>query len=117
MRTFDALTIEHNGILAAAGREAAVFDAALAWFAGLRDEADELHFQTARYWRRARRKPSKAVAWGRVEETVMPSYSVDLSQLSASGELEPGCLAPMRARAAPARPFFDNSSAPGPACS
>src|SRR6202048_5528174 len=39
---FDALTIEHNGILAGAEREARVFDAALAWFARLRAAADEL---------------------------------------------------------------------------
>jgi CelD/BcsL family acetyltransferase involved in cellulose biosynthesis len=83
---FDALTIEHNGILAAAGREAAVFDAALAWFAGLREEADELHFSGSLL-----RPPEEAVegrGLGRVE-TVMPSYSVDLSQLSPSGELDP----------------------------
>ncbi len=83
---FDALTIEHNGILAAAGREAAVFDAALAWFAGLRAEADELHFNGSLL-----RPPEEAVegrGLGRIE-TVVPSYSVDLSQLSASGELDP----------------------------
>jgi CelD/BcsL family acetyltransferase involved in cellulose biosynthesis len=83
---FDALTIEHNGILAAAGREAPIFDAALAWFAGLREEADELHFNGSLL-----RPPEEAVegrGLGRVE-TVMPSYSVDLSQLSASGELDP----------------------------
>jgi CelD/BcsL family acetyltransferase involved in cellulose biosynthesis len=83
---FDALTIEHNGILAAAEREARVFDAALAWFAGLRAEADELHFSGS-----LRRPPKQAVegrGLGRVE-TVMPSYSVDLSQLSPSGELDP----------------------------
>ncbi len=83
---FDALTIEHNGILAAAGCEAAVFDAALAWFAGRREEADELHFNGSLL-----RPPEEAVegrGLGRIE-TVMPSYSVDLSQLSASGELDP----------------------------
>ncbi|HXO89509.1 MAG TPA: GNAT family N-acetyltransferase [Stellaceae bacterium] len=83
---FDALTIEHNGILAAAGREAAVFDAALAWFAGLGAEADELHFNGSLL-----RPPEEAVegrGLGRVE-TVVPSYSVDLRQLSPSGELDP----------------------------
>ncbi len=83
---FDALTIEHNGILTAADREAAVFNAALSWFAGLREEADELHFSGS-----LRRPPEEAVegrGLGRVE-TVMPSYSVDLSQLSPSGELDP----------------------------
>jgi CelD/BcsL family acetyltransferase involved in cellulose biosynthesis len=83
---FDALTIEHNGILAAAGHEAAVFDAALAWFAGLHEEADELHFSGSPL-----RPPEGAVegrGLGRVE-TVVPSYSVELSQLSPSGELDP----------------------------
>ena len=83
---FDALTIEHNGILAAAGHEAAVFDAALAWFAGLREEADELHFSGSPL-----RPPEEAVegrGLGRIE-TVVPSYSVDLGQLSPSGELDP----------------------------
>ncbi len=83
---FDALTIEHNGILAVAEREAPVFDAALAWFAGLREEADELHLSGS-----LRRPPEGAVegrGLGRVE-TVMPSYSVDLNQLSASGGLDP----------------------------
>jgi CelD/BcsL family acetyltransferase involved in cellulose biosynthesis len=83
---FDALTIEHNGILAVAEREATVFDSALAWFAGLREEADELHFSGS-----LRRPPEGAVegrGLGRVE-TVMPSYSVDLNQLSASGALDP----------------------------
>jgi CelD/BcsL family acetyltransferase involved in cellulose biosynthesis len=90
---FDALTIEHNGILAAAGREAAVFDAALGWFAGLREEADELHFSGS-----LRRPPEGAVegrGLGRVE-TVMPSYSVDLNQLSASGGLDPALSANAR---------------------
>src|SRR5207253_11297034 len=41
---FDALTIEHNGILTVAGFEAQAFDAVLAWFAGLSEEADEFHF-------------------------------------------------------------------------
>src|SRR5438132_9670331 len=83
---FDALTIEHNGILAAADREAAVFDAALGWFAALREEADELHFSGS-----LRRPPEEAVegrGLGRIE-TVVPSYSVDLAQLSPSGELDP----------------------------
>jgi len=83
---FDALTIEHNGILAVAEREAPVFDAALAWFAGVREEADELHLSGS-----LRRPPEGAVegrGLGRVE-TVMPSYSVDLNQLSASGGLDP----------------------------
>ncbi len=59
----------------------------MAWFAGLRDEADELHFSGALL-----RLPEKAVEGrklGRIE-TIVPSYSVDLQLLSASGgELYP----------------------------
>src|ERR1700756_3017621 len=83
---FDALTMEHNGILAAADREAVVVDAALGWFAGLHEEADELHFSGS-----LRRPPEEAVEGRRLSriETVVPSYSVDLGRLSASGELDP----------------------------
>jgi CelD/BcsL family acetyltransferase involved in cellulose biosynthesis len=83
---FDAVTIEHNGILAAADREAAVFDAALGWFAGLREEADELHFSGS-----LRRPPEEAVEGRGLSriETVVPSYSVNLSRLSPSGDLDP----------------------------
>ena len=40
---FDSITIEHNGILAPAGQEAAVFDSPIAWFADLSDMADEFY--------------------------------------------------------------------------
>ena len=84
---FDALTIEHNGILAAAGREPEVYDAALAWFAGLSDEADELYFSGSLL-----RLPEKTVegrGLGR-SEISLPSYSVELALLSPSdGELYP----------------------------
>jgi len=40
---FDALTIEHNGILAAAEWEPVIWDELIGWFARLRGEADELH--------------------------------------------------------------------------
>src|SRR5262249_2937809 len=90
---FDALTIEHNGILAAAGREAAVFDAALAWFAGLREEADELHFSGSLL-----RPPEEAVegCGPRRGGTVVPSHSVDLRPLSAEGEVDSGVKAQCR---------------------
>src|SRR5437773_3282343 len=84
---FDALTIEHNGILAAAGHEDAVFDAALAWFAGKREEVDELYFSGSSL------RPSELAVEGRGLgriETALPSYSVDLGVLSPSGgELHP----------------------------
>jgi CelD/BcsL family acetyltransferase involved in cellulose biosynthesis len=83
---FDALTIEHNGILAASGHEAAVFDAALAWFAGLRGEVDELHLSGSLL--RPSEEAVEARGLGRIE-TAVPSYSVDLAQLSPGGELDP----------------------------
>jgi CelD/BcsL family acetyltransferase involved in cellulose biosynthesis len=84
---FDTLTIEHNGILASTGREPEVYDAALAWFAGMSHEADELYFSGSML-----RLPEEAVegrGLGRSESRV-PSYSVDLALLAPSGgELYP----------------------------
>ena len=79
---FDAITIEHNGLLAPAGREAAVFDAAMAWFADQSETADELHISGS-----AQRLPETAVerrGLGR-DETAVPSYSLDLDLLASSG--------------------------------
>src|SRR5438876_501157 len=73
---FDALSIEHNSILTAAGRQPlGVLDAVMAWFASLRDEADELHFSGS-LWRLPE-KSVEARKLGRTE-TVVPSYSIDL---------------------------------------
>jgi hypothetical protein len=84
---YDPGMIEHNGILAATAREPEVYDAALAWFAGLGHEADELYFSGS-----LRRLPERIVedrGLGRREISV-PSFSVDLSRLSPSeGELCP----------------------------
>jgi Acetyltransferase (GNAT) domain len=84
---FDTLTIEHNGILAATGREPEVYDAALAWFAGLSHDADELYFSGS-----LRRLPETIVedrGLGR-SEVSLPSFSVDLALLAPSdGELYP----------------------------
>ena len=86
-RRFDSITIEHNGILAPVGQEAAVFDSAIAWFADLGDVADELYISGSLL-----RLPETAVegrGLGR-SETTLPSYSVDLGLLSPSGgELYP----------------------------
>ena len=86
-RRFDSLTIEHNGILAPAGQEAAVFDSAIAWFADLGDEADELYISGSV------KRLSETTAEGRRlgrSETILPSYSLDLGLLSSSGgELYP----------------------------
>jgi CelD/BcsL family acetyltransferase involved in cellulose biosynthesis len=84
---FDALTIEHNGILAAAEWELVVWDELVRWFAGLRAEADELHIGGSQ-----RRLPEAALRNWRLEcrETSLPSYSVDLCRLKDSdGELYP----------------------------
>jgi CelD/BcsL family acetyltransferase involved in cellulose biosynthesis len=84
---FDSLTIEHNGILAAAEWELGVWDELIGWFASLRGEADELHIGGSQ------RRLSEATLgkWGLgCRETSLPSYSVDLSRLEDSdGELYP----------------------------
>ncbi len=84
---FDALTIEHNGILSAARREPAVIDALLSWFVQARGEADELHLSGSLL-----RLPAAALAAHRLicREIAKPSYSVDLGLLAASdGALDP----------------------------
>lgn len=84
---FDALAIEHNGIIGLIDCEPAIYEAALGWFAGLGAEADELHFSGSR-----RRLPERIIeerGLGRSEIT-LPSYAVDLELLSPShGELYP----------------------------
>ncbi|MBV8937658.1 MAG: GNAT family N-acetyltransferase, partial [Alphaproteobacteria bacterium] len=84
---FDALTIEHNGILAAAEWELSIWSELVSWFAGLHGEADELHIGGS-----LRRLPEAAIhRYGLgCQETSVPSYSVDLSRLQPSGgELYP----------------------------
>ena len=84
---YDAMTIEHNGILCADGSEPGVCDALLAWFSGLRGEADELHFSGSLV-----RLPGAALAAHglMLHEIAKPSYSVDLDLLAASdGVLDP----------------------------
>ena len=95
---FDALTIEHNGILAAAEWELVVWDELIGWFASLRGEADELHVGGSQ-----RRLPEVALGkWGLGwHETPLPSYSIDLRRLENSdGELYPVLSAKAPARAA-----------------
>jgi CelD/BcsL family acetyltransferase involved in cellulose biosynthesis len=84
---FDSLTIEHNGILAAAEWEFVVSDELIGWFASLRGEADEFHIGGSQ-----QRLPEAALAkWGLgCQQTSLPSYSVDLCRLEASdGEIYP----------------------------
>ncbi|MGH7113372.1 MAG: GNAT family N-acetyltransferase [Stellaceae bacterium] len=84
---YDAMTIEHNGILTAPEHEPAVLDALMAWFAGRRREADELYLSGS-----LRRLSEAALAAHRLRcsEFVRPSYSVELDRLAASdGALDP----------------------------
>jgi CelD/BcsL family acetyltransferase involved in cellulose biosynthesis len=84
---FDSLTIEHNGVLAAAAWEPVIWDELMAWFAGLHDEADELHVGGS-----LRRLPETALCRCGLgcRETSLPSYSVDLCRLEQSdGEICP----------------------------
>jgi CelD/BcsL family acetyltransferase involved in cellulose biosynthesis len=82
---FDAVTMEHNSILASRDCKADVFNALTAWFARQGGQADELHFAgSLLQW------PHDAVECNGLSRTeiVVPSYSVDLSQLEDSaGEL------------------------------
>ena len=102
---FDSLTIEHNGILAANGRETEAVDKLVAWFADLGGEADELHLNGA-----LQRLPDEALegrGLGRIE-TVVPSYSVELRLLAESGgELYPVLSANARQQLRRAMRYFE----------
>lgn len=104
-RRCDSITIEHNGILAPVGREAMVFDSAIAWFADLGDEADELYISGSML------RPSETTVEGRGlgrSETALPSYSLDLGLLSSSGgELYPVLSANARQQLRRARRHFE----------
>jgi CelD/BcsL family acetyltransferase involved in cellulose biosynthesis len=79
---FDSITIEHNGILASAGQEAAVFGSAITWFADLSDMADEFYISGSLL------RLSETTVEGQGlsrSETSVPSYSLDLGLLSSSG--------------------------------
>ena len=76
---FDAITIEHNGILAPCGQEQVVFDSAIAWFAELGDIADELYISGSAH--RLSETTVEGRGLGRTE-SALPSYSVDLGLLS-----------------------------------
>ena len=73
--------------MTAAGSEAAVLEALLAWFAGMRGEADELHLSGSLL-----RLPEPTLAAHRLlcSAAAMPSYSVELGLLAAGdGALDP----------------------------
>jgi CelD/BcsL family acetyltransferase involved in cellulose biosynthesis len=106
---FDALTIEHNGVLAAEGWELAVWDELIHWFSTLRGEADELHIGGS-----PRRLPEAELCrWGlRCRETSFPSYSVDLCRLEDSGgELYPPISANARQQLRRALRYFERFGA------
>lgn len=84
---FDAMTIEHNGLLTNAAAEAAAIDALLGWFAGLGGEADELHLAGSLF-----RFPASSLARHGLlcRGTAAPSYSVELARLApGGGDLDP----------------------------
>ena len=106
---FDAMTIEHNGVLTATGSEPAVVGALLGWFAGLRGEADELHLSGS-----LRRWPEEALARHGLlcRERALPSYSIDLCRLTASdGAVDPVLSANARQQL---RRAFRHFAAQGP---
>ena len=106
---FDSLTIEHNGILAAAEWELGVWDELIGWFAGLCDEADELHVGGSQ-----RRLSEAALGkWGLgCQETSLPSYSIDLCRLEASdGEIYPVLSANARQQLRGALRYFERFGA------
>ena len=80
--TFDSLTIEHNGLLAAVDHEGAALDALIAWFVENAPDADELHIRGGLL-----RVPENVVEARRLrrKEVVVPSYCVELCRLSPSG--------------------------------
>jgi CelD/BcsL family acetyltransferase involved in cellulose biosynthesis len=93
-RHYDAMTIEHNRILAAPEREPAVLDALLGWFAGLGRDADELHLSGSFC-----RFSAAALAAHRLmrSEIAVPSYSIELDRLAAGdGGLDPALSANAR---------------------
>jgi CelD/BcsL family acetyltransferase involved in cellulose biosynthesis len=103
------LTIEHNGILAAAEWEPVIWDELIGWFARLRGEADELHVSGSQ-----RRLPEAALGkWGLgCRETSLPSYSVDLCRLEDSdGELYPVLSANARQQLRRALRYFERVGA------
>ncbi len=106
---FDALTIEHNGILAAAEWELIVWDELIRWFASIRGDADELYVSGSQ-----RRLPEAALRnWGLgCRETSLPSYSVDLCRLADSGgELYPVLSANARQQLRRALRYFERFGA------
>lgn len=90
----DAMTIEHNALLAAADCAKAAADALIGWFAGQGAQADELHLAGS-----CDRLPEALVerqGLGRYE-IAKPSYTVDLDRLTA-GDGDIGAVLSANAR-------------------
>jgi hypothetical protein len=104
---FDALTIEHNGILAAAGREAAAVDAALAWSpASARRWMSFISAAPPCALRRRRSKVAGSVG-SRLSCRRTPSISVCCHRAAVNSIR---CSAPMRGNSSEGR--FGSSSVP-----
>jgi CelD/BcsL family acetyltransferase involved in cellulose biosynthesis len=78
---FDALTIEHNGVLAATIFEPLISEGLLAWFADLDDEADELYLSGSLLHFPAEALRKYGFACGR---TAVPSFAVELARLEGT---------------------------------
>jgi len=102
----DSLAIEHNGLLVAINQEAAALGGFMGWFAERRANADELHINGSLV-----RIPTMAVeASGlRRTEVIVPSYCVDLTRLSRSGDLLPLLSANARQQLRRSFRFFERS--------
>jgi CelD/BcsL family acetyltransferase involved in cellulose biosynthesis len=83
---FDAMTIEHNAVLARTGSEAAALTALLDWFARQRSTAAELHLNGS-----VHPLPAAALECRRLlfDEHILPAFLVDLDRLGPGGSLDP----------------------------
>jgi CelD/BcsL family acetyltransferase involved in cellulose biosynthesis len=91
---FDSLTVEHNGILAAATYEPVIWDKLLAWFADRPDEADALHVSGSPLCL----PPEALHRYGLAcSQTAVPSYSAELAPMAeTSNGIHPGLSANAR---------------------
>jgi CelD/BcsL family acetyltransferase involved in cellulose biosynthesis len=106
---FDLLTTEYNGVLAAADREPAIYNELIAWFAALRNTADELYIPGSL---KPLPETTLEVLGLRCRETTLPSYSVELPRLTdTGGEIYPVLSANARQQLARAVRHFERFGA------
>src|SRR5579885_938104 len=79
---FDAMTVEHNGILVASRRREAALDALLDWFAGQREQADELHLSGVSFELSG---PARRCVLLGSDRVVLLSFADALGQLESRG--------------------------------